>query len=101
MFHSKIDAIKALREQGGGFIGDLAAAKKFVEDCMAFGVSEQPHVPQASLGYAEYLLKVPQAELKAIKKAINVLVRAGVQREAAISTVMEAHEAKYRGHGRY
>lgn len=46
---------------------------------------------------AQYIVSMPLNELKAIKKAIATLCRAGMHREEALSLLIQAHkDAKVR-----
>lgn len=45
--------------------------------------------------FAAYLLTIPTAQFKSIRKAINTLVRAGVSRENAMNVVIVAHEDRF------
>ena len=40
---------------------------------------------------AQYILGLPLAQYKAIKKAIGILTRAGMTREEALSHLIQAH----------
>lgn len=40
---------------------------------------------------AQYILRLPLTEYKAIKKAVGILVRAGMTREEALSHLVQAH----------
>lgn len=45
------------------------------------------------MNYAEYLLTLPMAQFKAIKKAVAMLVRTGMYREDAIRIIVEQHQS--------
>jgi hypothetical protein len=41
--------------------------------------------------FAEYLTIIPMSQVKAIRRAINVLMRAGVSRDNALNVIVSAH----------
>lgn len=43
------------------------------------------------LEYATYLMSLPTSEFRAIKRAIRVLIRAGVEPEKALQIICDAH----------
>ena len=46
------------------------------------------------MDFAAYLLSLPMSQVKAIKKAVNVLIRAGFYREDAIRIIVENKQAQ-------
>lgn len=49
---------------------------------------------------AQYLISLPLSEFQAIKKAVQVLKRAGLDGEQALSITVQAHEHKARNRER-
>lgn len=47
------------------------------------------------LQYAAYLMNLPLVEFRAIKRAVRILVRAGLTPEDALQIVVEAHTRRY------
>lgn len=50
-----------------------------------------------SFSQAEYLLTLSASQIKAIKKAVAILMRIGQTRDVAVNTVIDAHRTM---HGR-
>jgi hypothetical protein len=46
--------------------------------------------------YAAYLLTLPLSQIRAIKKAVNVMCRAGINRDDALRIIVEQRQS----HGR-
>lgn len=42
-----------------------------------------------------YLLTLPLSTIRAIRKAVNILSRAGVTRETAIELILDQHRNRY------
>lgn len=46
--------------------------------------------------YGDYILRLPLSEIRRIKRAVNVLARAGMQYHDAVSIVIHAHNERRR-----
>lgn len=47
-----------------------------------------------NLAYAAYLLTLPVSQIRVIRKAVNVLVRAGLYRDDAVRIILSERQSK-------